>query len=40
VDVKTQAPDLFEGKSEDGFFKVIRDGIRVLSEEGFEQPPA
>jgi hypothetical protein len=40
VDVKSQAPDLFEGKSEDGYFKVIRDGIRVLSEEGFETPPA
>jgi hypothetical protein len=40
VDVKSQAPDLFEGKSEDGYFKVIRDGIRVLSEEGFENPPA
>lgn len=40
VDVKSQSPDLFEGKSEDGYFKVIRDGIRVLSEEGFENPPA
>ncbi len=40
VDVKSQSSDLFEGKSEDGYFKVIRDGIRVLSEEGFENPPA
>ncbi|HWE52808.1 MAG TPA: hypothetical protein VG273_23645 [Bryobacteraceae bacterium] len=40
VDVKNQSPDLFEGKSEDGYFKVIRDGVRVLSQEDFENPPA
>jgi hypothetical protein len=40
VEVKTQLPGTFEGKSEAGYFKVVRDGTRILSEEGFENPPA
>jgi len=40
VNVKTQLPGSFEGKSEEGYFKVIRDGTRVFSQEGFENPPA
>ncbi len=40
VEVTAQSPGKFEGKSEDGYFKVVRDGTRILSEEGFENPPA
>lgn len=38
VDVTVSNPDQFSGKSEDGYFKVSRDGNTVLSKEGFEQP--
>jgi hypothetical protein len=38
VDVTVSSADRFTGKSEDGYFAVSRDGNKVLSEEGFEQP--
>ncbi|HWF09675.1 MAG TPA: hypothetical protein VG297_14495 [Bryobacteraceae bacterium] len=38
VDVTVSDADRFSGKSEDGYFTVSRDGNKVLSEEGFEQP--
>jgi hypothetical protein len=38
VDVTLSSGDRFSGKSEDGYFTVSRDGNKVLSEEGFEQP--
>ncbi|HEX4133726.1 MAG TPA: hypothetical protein VHY84_03815 [Bryobacteraceae bacterium] len=38
VEVSSEAPDRFSGKSEDGYFAVTRDGKTVLSKEGFEQP--
>lgn len=38
VEVTNQSENRFAGKSEDGYFAVVRDGKRVLSEEGFAQP--
>jgi hypothetical protein len=38
VEVTGQTPQRFSGKSEDGYFAVTRQGTKVLSEEGFEQP--
>ncbi len=38
VDVTGQTADRYAGKSEDGYFVVTRDGSKVLSKEGFEQP--
>jgi hypothetical protein len=38
VDVTGQSADRYAGKSEDGYFAVRRDGSKVLSKEGFEQP--
>jgi hypothetical protein len=38
LEVTGQSLDRFSGKSEDGYFAVTRDGSKVLSEEGFEQP--
>jgi hypothetical protein len=38
LEVTGQTGARFSGKSEDGYFEVTRDGKRVLSEEGFEQP--
>jgi hypothetical protein len=38
VDVSSQHVDRFSGKSEDGYFALTRDGNKVLSQEGFEQP--
>jgi hypothetical protein len=38
VEVTGQSPTAFTGKSEDGYFSVRREGTKVLSEEGFEQP--
>jgi hypothetical protein len=39
VEVGVQDPAQFSGKSEDGYFAVVRDGARVLSREGFTAPP-
>jgi hypothetical protein len=39
VETTAETGDRFEGKSEDGFFKVVRDGKRVLTKEGFASPP-
>jgi len=38
LQVTGQSIDWFSGKSEDGYFKVTRDGATVLSKEGFEEP--
>jgi hypothetical protein len=38
VEVTSQSPARFAGKSEDGYFAVTRDSKRVLSEEGFAHP--
>jgi len=38
LEVITEGAERFAGKSEDGYFSVTRNGNKVLSEEGFEQP--
>ena len=38
VEVTGKTPERITGKSEDGYFAVIRDGNKVLSKEGFEGP--
>lgn len=38
VEVSLESADRFSGKSEDGYFTVIRTGDTVVSKEGFEQP--
>jgi hypothetical protein len=38
VEITTDSPDLFSGKSEEGYFTVTRSGKTVLSKEGFERP--
>lgn len=38
LEVTTQSAGRFSGKSEDGYFAVTRQGNKVLSEEGFDQP--
>jgi hypothetical protein len=38
LEVTTESPDRFAGKSEDGYFAVARSGNTVLSKEGFERP--
>jgi hypothetical protein len=38
VEVTSESPDRFSGKSEDGYFTVTRVGNTVLSKEGFERP--
>jgi hypothetical protein len=38
LEVTGKTPERFTGKSEDGYFAVIRDGNKVLSKEGFESP--
>jgi hypothetical protein len=38
VEVSSKGPNRFSGKSEDGYFALTREGNRVLSREGFEQP--
>ncbi len=38
VEVTTQEADLFQGKSEDGYFRVMRKGPRITAEEGFARP--
>jgi hypothetical protein len=40
MEVSGQTALAFEGKSEDGYFKVVREGTRILSREGFANPPA
>jgi hypothetical protein len=39
IEVSVQDAARFSGKSEDGYFMVVRDGVRILSQEGFAQPP-
>jgi hypothetical protein len=38
VEVTGRTDQRFAGKSEDGYFAVTRQGTKVISEEGFEQP--
>jgi hypothetical protein len=38
VEVTGQTDRRFAGRSEDGYFALTRQGTKVLSEEGFEQP--
>jgi hypothetical protein len=38
VDATTESANLFEGKSEDGYFRVTLRGTRVTAEEGFQRP--
>jgi hypothetical protein len=39
IEVTAQDPARFSGKSEDGYFTLVRNGIRILSQEGFTDPP-
>jgi hypothetical protein len=39
IEVTVKDAARFSGKSEDGYFAVVRDGARILSEEGFADPP-
>ena len=39
IEVAVQDAGRFSGKSEDGYFAVVRDGVRILSQEGFTDPP-
>lgn len=38
VDLTSESADRYAGKSEDGYFAVTRDGSKILSQEGFEEP--
>jgi hypothetical protein len=38
VDVSAESANLFQGKSEDGYFRVTLKGTRVTAQEGFAQP--
>jgi hypothetical protein len=38
VDATTDSANLFQGKSEDGYFRVTLKGTRVTAEEGFQRP--
>ena len=38
VEATKQEADLFQGKSEDGYFRVTRKGSRITAEEGFARP--
>ena len=38
VEATTDTPLVFAGKSEDGYFHLVRNGVHVLSEEGFPDP--
>jgi hypothetical protein len=38
VDATTESANLFQGKSEDGYFRVTLKGTRVTAEEGFQRP--
>ena len=38
LEVTSQAATLFQGKSEDGYFRVTRAGTRITAEEGFARP--
>ena len=38
VEVTTQDAGRFQGKSEEGYFRVTLEGTRVTAQEGFEQP--
>jgi hypothetical protein len=38
IDVMNQTADGFSGQSENGYFRVVRNGKRILSEEGFAGP--
>jgi hypothetical protein len=39
IEVTVQDDAHFSGKSEDGYFTLERDGVRILSREGFTNPP-
>jgi hypothetical protein len=38
VEATADSPQVFSGKSEDGYFHLVRNGVHVLSEEGFPDP--
>ena len=39
IEVTSEDAARFTGKSEDGYFAVVRDGAHILSQEGFNAPP-
>ena len=39
VEVSAETGTRFAGKSDDGYFDVVREGARVVSREGFARPP-